>query len=91
MPWGHGQAEFPFFGPVAHDGLLQIKRLRDPGMSLAHITELEESTDTFTDTVRTLDAELAASIEHQQDIRAELAHLMQQGSEGAPWLNVGAM
>ena len=56
--------------------LLQIRRLRDLGMSLAQIATLDGRDDGFAETVRTLDSELAASIERQQAIRAELADLL---------------
>ncbi|MBB4934344.1 DNA-binding transcriptional MerR regulator [Lipingzhangella halophila] len=56
--------------------VLQIKRLRGLGMSLAEIAGLEESDEDFTDAVRALDAQFAASIERQQAIRAELADLL---------------
>ncbi|PSK88784.1 DNA-binding transcriptional MerR regulator [Murinocardiopsis flavida] len=56
--------------------LLQIRRLRKLGMSLAQIAAMDGPGDGFADTVRTLDAELAASIERQQGIRAELADLL---------------
>ncbi len=56
--------------------LLEIKRLRDLGMSLSEIAGLEDSDDAFTDAVHALDAQLAASIERQQEVRAELTDLM---------------
>jgi len=56
--------------------LLQIRRLRKLGMSLAQIATMDEPGDGFADTVRALDSELAASIERQQVIRAELADLL---------------
>lgn len=56
--------------------LLQIRRLRNLGMSLARIASMDGSEDGFVDTVRALDAELAASIERRQAIRAELADLL---------------
>ncbi|WP_017607385.1 helix-turn-helix domain-containing protein [Nocardiopsis xinjiangensis] len=57
-------------------GLLRIRRLRKLGMSLAQIAATDGSGDGFADTVRALDSELAASIERQQAIRAELADLL---------------
>lgn len=56
--------------------LLQIKQLRDRGMSTAEIRATVDSDDLYFDTVRALDARLAASIEHQQKIRADLADLL---------------
>ncbi|MEV8160597.1 MerR family transcriptional regulator [Nocardiopsis alba] len=56
--------------------LLQIRRLRDLGMSLSQIALLDGPEEGFVDTVRALDDELAASIERQQAIRAELAPLL---------------
>ncbi|KIH98084.1 MerR family transcriptional regulator [Streptomonospora alba] len=56
--------------------LLQIARLRELGMPLSGIAELEESGEAFTQTLRTLDSQLAASIAHQQELRAEIADLL---------------
>lgn len=56
--------------------LLQIRRLRNLGMSLTRIASLDGSQDGFVDTVRALDTELAASIERRRAIRAELADLL---------------
>ncbi|MBR8744608.1 MerR family transcriptional regulator [Nocardiopsis sp. MG754419] len=56
--------------------LLQIRRLRNLGMTLAQIAAMDGPGDGFADTVRALDAELAAAIERQQVIRAELADLL---------------
>jgi len=65
--------------------LLQIRRLRKLGMSLAQIATMDGPSDGFTDTVRALDSELAASIERQQAIRAELADLLRhQASADVP-------
>ncbi|MCP3426369.1 MerR family transcriptional regulator [Rothia sp. AR01] len=56
--------------------LLQIRQLRDLGMSTAEIRSTIDSDDAFFDTVRALDTRLAASIEHQRRIRADLAELL---------------
>lgn len=56
--------------------LLQIMRLRDLGMSLIDIAKAGESDATYAEAVRELDAQLGASIERQQAVRAELAALM---------------
>lgn len=56
--------------------LLQIKQLRELGMSTAEIRSAGDSEDMFFDTVRALDARLAASIEREQKIRADLADLL---------------
>ncbi|UQN31487.1 MerR family transcriptional regulator [Brachybacterium kimchii] len=56
--------------------LLQIRQLRDLGMSTAEIRSTIDSDDLFFDTVRSLDARLSASIERQQKIRADLAELL---------------
>ncbi|WP_208091484.1 helix-turn-helix domain-containing protein [Brevibacterium pigmentatum] len=56
--------------------LLQIKQLRELGMSTAEIRSAGDSEDMFFDTVRALDARLAASIEREQSIRADLAELL---------------
>ncbi|WP_208085362.1 helix-turn-helix domain-containing protein [Brevibacterium atlanticum] len=56
--------------------LLQIKQLRELGMSTAEIRSADDSEDMFFETVRALDARLAASIEREQKIRADLAELL---------------
>lgn len=56
--------------------LLQVKRLRELGMSPAEIREAGESGDAFVAAVRALDARLAESIARQQAIRSELAALL---------------
>lgn len=56
--------------------LLQVRRLRELGMSPAEIREAGDSGEGFFEAVRTLDARLAESIERQQAIRAELAELL---------------
>ncbi len=61
--------------------LLQIARLRELGMPLADIAELETSGETFTQTLRTLDAQLAESIARSQELRAEIAELLRHHAE----------
>lgn len=56
--------------------ILQIARLRDLGLELAQIAELETSDESYIETLRALDVELAASIDHQQQVRAEIADLI---------------
>ncbi|WP_211247686.1 MerR family transcriptional regulator [Cryptosporangium arvum] len=56
--------------------LLRIRRLVELGVSLPEITVIEGSGEGAEQTFRALDAELAASIEHQQRVRAELALIM---------------
>jgi DNA-binding transcriptional MerR regulator len=60
--------------------VLQIARLRDLGMGLAQIAELEGSEEAFAETLQQLDAQLAESISHQQQLRAEIAELLRHGS-----------
>ena len=48
--------------------ILQIARLRDLGMGLAQIAELEGSDEAFAATLHQLDAQLAESISHQQQL-----------------------
>ncbi|MEY8654528.1 MerR family transcriptional regulator [Brachybacterium paraconglomeratum] len=61
--------------------LLQIARLRELGMPLADIAELETSGETFTQTLRTLDAQLAESIARSRELRAEIAELLEHHAE----------
>jgi DNA-binding transcriptional MerR regulator len=61
--------------------LLQIARLRELGMPLADIAELESSGETFTKTLRTLDARLAESIGRSEAVRAEIAELLEHHAE----------
>ncbi|CAM02074.1 DNA-binding transcriptional MerR regulator [Saccharopolyspora erythraea NRRL 2338] len=53
--------------------LLRIRRLVDLGVPLSDIAAMEESDENAEQVLRTLDAELAASIERQQRMREELA------------------
>lgn len=56
--------------------LLRIRRLADLGVSLADIGAMEESAGSAEQIFRVLDEELAASIERQQRMRAELANIL---------------
>lgn len=56
--------------------LLRIKRLVDLGFSLARIAELGEDDHHPTDALRTVDAELAATIERLQRARMELGLIL---------------
>ena len=61
--------------------LLQIARLRELGMPLADIAELETSGETFTQTLQALDAQLAESIARSEALRAEIAELLRHDAE----------
>lgn len=74
---GNGYKQYGTFHLVR---LLQIKRLRDLGMSLADVAGMENSPDDFDNTVRRLDIELAESIERLKAVRTELADLMRHRS-----------
>lgn len=56
--------------------VLRIKRLTDLGFSLSQIAEMGDADDHPEEALRTLDAELAATIERLQRIRLELATIM---------------
>ncbi|UJW28404.1 MerR family transcriptional regulator [Saccharothrix sp. AJ9571] len=56
--------------------LLRIRRLVDLGVPLAGIAAMEESDENAEQTLRELDAELAASIERQQRMRKDLAAVL---------------
>ncbi len=60
--------------------VLRIKRLTDLGFSLTQIAEMGEHDDHPADALRTLDAELAATIERLQRARVELAVLLRQAA-----------
>ncbi|OZM71274.1 MerR family transcriptional regulator [Amycolatopsis antarctica] len=60
--------------------LLRIRRLVDLGVPLSSIAAMEESDENAEQALRTLDSELAASIERQQRIRDELAEIFQHRS-----------
>ncbi|GAB7039398.1 MULTISPECIES: helix-turn-helix domain-containing protein [Catenuloplanes] len=64
---------------VAHlTRLLRIRRLIDIGVSLADMDAMEKSVEGAEQVLRALDAELAASIERQQRMRAELAEALRR-------------
>lgn len=58
--------------------VLRIKRLTDLGFSLPQIAEMGEHDDHPAEALRSLDAELAATIERLQRARVELAVLLRQ-------------
>ncbi len=58
--------------------VLHIKRLTDLGFSLSEIAAMGDTDDHPEDALRTLDAELAATIERLQRARVELALIMRQ-------------
>jgi DNA-binding transcriptional MerR regulator len=60
--------------------VLRIKRLTDLGLSLTQIADLGDSDEHPEEALRVLDAELAATIERLQRIRAELAMILRQAS-----------
>lgn len=59
--------------------VLRIKRLADLGIPLSQIAEMGEE-EYPRESLRTLDAELAATIERLQRIRMELALILRQGT-----------
>ncbi|WP_221583824.1 MerR family transcriptional regulator [Microbacterium sp. G2-8] len=61
--------------------LLQIGRLRELGMPLSSIAELDETGEAFTRTLRALDSQLAASIDHQQQLRIAIAELLRHRAD----------
>ncbi len=60
--------------------LVQIKRLTGLGFSLAQIAAMGESRDHQEEALRTLDAELAASIDQLQRARVELAMILRDAT-----------
>jgi DNA-binding transcriptional MerR regulator len=60
--------------------LLRIKRLVDLGFSLSQISAMGDDDDHPDDALRTLDAELAATIERLQRVRVELSLILRQGT-----------
>jgi DNA-binding transcriptional MerR regulator len=60
--------------------LLRIKRLVDLGFSLSQIAAMGDDDDHPDEALRTLDAELAATIERLQRIRVELGLILRQGT-----------
>jgi DNA-binding transcriptional MerR regulator len=57
--------------------LLQIKRLTDLGVPLAQIASMADAQDDPAEALRLLDADIAASIERLQRVRAELALILE--------------
>lgn len=62
--------------------LLRIRRLVDLGVPLSGIAAVEASGEDAEQTLRALDAELAASISRQQRMREELAVLLEHQTSG---------
>ncbi|WP_258343444.1 helix-turn-helix domain-containing protein [Saccharopolyspora gregorii] len=60
--------------------LLRIKRLTDLGFSLSQIAEMGEADDHPEEALRTLDAELATTIERLQRARVELNLILRQSA-----------
>ncbi|WP_199440837.1 MerR family transcriptional regulator [Umezawaea beigongshangensis] len=58
--------------------VLHVKRLTGLGLSLAQVAELGDVDDHPREALRELDAELAATVEHLQGVRAELALVLDQ-------------
>ena len=62
--------------------LLQIRRLSDLGVPLPQIAAMEIAPDSPAEAIRVVDAELAASIERLQRVRAELAVILRHQATG---------
>ncbi|OZM71188.1 MerR family transcriptional regulator [Amycolatopsis antarctica] len=60
--------------------LLRVKRLTDLGLSLSQIAEMGDDDEHPHEALRTLDAELAETIERLQQARVELASILRQGT-----------
>lgn len=60
--------------------VIRIRRLSDLGVPLTEIDSLGSSDDDITDTLRVLDAELAAGIERLQRARADVAIMLEHRS-----------
>jgi DNA-binding transcriptional MerR regulator len=60
--------------------LLQIKRLRGLGFTLARITDLQDGAVEPIEAVRSLDAELAGTVERLRTARAELRAILRDGT-----------
>jgi DNA-binding transcriptional MerR regulator len=60
--------------------LLRIKRLTELGFSLSQIAAMGEQDDHPEEALRTLDAELTATIERLQRVRVELGLILQRGT-----------
>ncbi len=58
--------------------ILRIKRLTDLGFSLAQIATMDDTDDQPVEALRTLDAELAATIERLQRARLEIGVILRQ-------------
>ncbi len=58
--------------------ILRIKRLTDLGFSLSQIATMDDTDDQPVEALRTLDAELAATIERLQRARVELGIILRQ-------------
>lgn len=61
--------------------LLQIRRLRDLGVPLERIEQVEAHGDTASEALTAIDAELSMSISGLQRARAEIAALLQRSTE----------
>ncbi len=71
--------------------VLRIKRLTDLGLSLAQIADLGDADEHPGEALRELDAELAATIERLQGVRAELALILRQETPTDLPFDVAAM
>lgn len=60
--------------------LLRIRRLAELGVPLSKIGGADESQESMPETLRALDAQLAAKIEHLQRSRAEIAAILRDGA-----------
>ncbi|MGB3730928.1 MAG: MerR family transcriptional regulator [Microbacterium sp.] len=60
--------------------LLRIRRLAELGVPLSEIGKADESTESMSETLRALDAELAAKIDQLQKSRAEIAAVLRDGA-----------
>ncbi|WP_405062736.1 MerR family transcriptional regulator [Kribbella sp. NBC_01505] len=70
---------YKHYGVAELTRLLRIRRLTELGLSLAQIAELGDTSEHPEQTLRHLDAELAAGIERLQRLRAELAPMLEHG------------
>jgi len=76
-PERHGNG-YKQYGVAHLVRVLRIKRLTDLGFSLAQITAMGDTEDHPEQALRTLDAELAATIERLQRVRVELGVILDQ-------------
>jgi DNA-binding transcriptional MerR regulator len=60
--------------------VVRIKRLTDLGFSLSQISAMEDADEYPEQELRTLDAELAETIERLQRVRAELGTILREGT-----------